>query len=453
MMPGRQRRARPRQVLSSIPVPALVATLLSLLLPLTVALADEAIRRNPATSFGAIQAAETATETPTETATTTPGTTPPVQSFVYLPLVTKPGFVYLPLIIWEPSPTPTRTPTATPTPTPTPQGDPGFAYGVQAHMLVTNKDQVANAIVDMGFGWVKQQVEWRNIEPAKGVYNWADLDEVANVANAHGIRVLFSVLRSPSWAANNADSPPRNFNDFGDFVATLAARYRGRGMAYEVWNEQNLKREWMDYSLSACQYVDLLRIAYSRIKTADPYAMVVSGGLAPTGVDVPSIAIPDRTYLGQMYACGVRGWFDALGAHPSGYNNPPDVDWWSWQDPPTGYKGHPSFFFKATMEDYRGIMVANGDSGRRIWITEFGWAVGTPLPGYEYAADNTEQERAAWLVKAYQMCKTWGYVGVAALWNLNFRVIAPNTEQALFGILEAGYAPTLSYQAVRDMPK
>ena len=96
--------------------------------------------------------------------------------------------------------------------------------------------------------------------------------------------------------------------------------------------------------------------------------MVVAGALAPTGVNDPNIAVDDRTYLRQLYACGIRGWFDALGAHPSGFNNPPDVDWRSWQDPARpSYKGHPSFFFKATMEDYRTswlpTAMADGPSG------------------------------------------------------------------------------------------
>lgn len=362
-----------------------------------------------------------------------------------------------------PTPTPTRPPvpptaTARPVvaaaPAPQPVANPGFGYGVQAHMLGNDKNRVASSIVGMGFGWVKQQVEWRDIERSKGSYDWGGLDEVVNVANSKGIRVMFSVLRSPAWASAHADSPPRNFNDYGDFVGALAARYKGKGMAYEAWNEQNLKREWHEYSIDACKYVELLKIAYTRIKAADPSAVVVAGALTPTGVNDPNIAIDDRTYLQQMYGCGIRGWFDALGAHPSGFNNPPDVDWRSYSDPARpSFKGHPSFFFKATMEDYRNIMVANGDGGRPIWITEFGWAVGQPLPGYEYASQNSEGERARWFVKSYQMCKNWGFVGVVFLWNLDFRIVAPGSEQALFGILDGGFSPTATYAALRDMPK
>jgi hypothetical protein len=389
-------------------------------------------------------------------------------------IVGQSGSVSIDVKAPTPTPTPTPMPTATPTPTPTPTpkptatpapvaptavpapavNNPGFGYGVQAHMLGNDKDRVANNITGMGFSWVKQQVEWRDVEPSKGNYNWGGLDEVVNVANSKGIRVMFSVLRSPPWAAGHPDSPPRNFNDFGDFVGALAARYKGKGMAYEVWNEQNLKREWQEYPINACKYVELLKIGYTRIKNADPSAVVVAGALTPTGVNDPNIAVDDRTYLNQLYGCGIRGWFDALGAHPSGFNNPPDVDWRTWQDPARpSFKGHPSFFFKATMEDYRNIMVANGDGGRPIWVTEFGWAVGAALPGYEYASQNSEGERAQWFVKAYQMSKNWGFVGVVFLWNLDFRIIAAGTEQALFGILNGDWSATPSYAALRDMPK
>ena len=46
------------------------------------------------------------------------------------------------------------------------------------------------------------------------------------------------------------------------------------------------------------------------------------------------------------------------------------------------------------MERYRAVMVANGDAGKRVWPTEFGWASGSPQAGYEYATQNTEAEQA-----------------------------------------------------------
>jgi hypothetical protein len=196
----------------------------------------------------------------------------------------------------------------------------------------------------------------------------------------------------------------------------------------------------------------------------DPGAIVVSGAMTPTGLSDGNIAIDDRTYLEQMYQAGLRSYCDAVGAHPSGYNMPADADWTSYNDPHAAFRGpfdnrHPSWSFRATMESYRNIMVRYGDSGKRIWATEFGWAsvdglgVG-PAAGYEYAADNTEAEQAQYLVRAFQLARSWGWAGPMFVWNLNFAPVAGvHDEKAAFGIVRGDWGHRPAYAALRDMPK
>jgi hypothetical protein len=132
-------------------------------------------------------------------------------------------------------------------------------------------------------------------------------------------------------------------------------------------------------------------------------------------------AIDDVVFLQQMYANGLKGVSDAIGAHPSGFCNAPDAS--EGTPNPCGgqYNNHRSFFVKRTLEEYRKVMVANGDGGKRIWPTEFGWGVDpSPKPGYEYEKALTVDLQAKWLVLAYQIMKQMGYVGVAILWNLDF---------------------------------
>jgi hypothetical protein len=157
----------------------------------------------------------------------------------------------------------------------------------------------------------------------------------------------------------------------------MARRYKGRIHAYEVWNEQNLWYEWGGRGrLNATQYVDLLKLSYQAIKASDPDAIVVSGALTPTGIDDGVTAYDDVRYLRMMYQAGLKDYADAIGAHPSGYNNPPDADWRTYQDPTAtfGAKGHRSWFFLGTLEGYRDVMVEFGDGAKEIWATEFGWA-------------------------------------------------------------------------------
>jgi hypothetical protein len=232
--------------------------------------------------------------------------------------------------------------------------------------------------------------------------------------------------------------PPANPGDYASFVGEFAGRYCGRVQAIEVWNEQNLWYEWGGETLDARRYVQLLAAAYRAIKTACPGMIVVSGAPTPTGA-APPAAIRDTTYLEQMYRAGLKQFSDAIGVHPSGYGNPPDA---RVQDFQAGNYSRPShvndssFYFRNTMEQYRNIMVKYGDANKRLWPTEFGWAsTGSPLPGYEYALYNTEQDQAAYISRAFEMMRNWGFVGVAFLWNLNYNVTQPGTELAAFGVV------------------
>jgi len=333
-----------------------------------------------------------------------------------------------------------------------------FGYGVQAHFLEQDPGQIINAIKGMGFNWVKQQVRWEFYEPSRGQYNFGELDRMVDACNANGINVLFSVCAAPDWATSGGNHYPANYQDFWNFMGALAEHFKGRVKAYEVWNEQNLQREWGS-PLSASDYVRLLAGAYQAIKAHDPNAIVVSGAPTPTGVNDGVTAINDRIYLEQMYQAGLARWCDAVGIHPSGFANPPDAHWPEGDDPNRGYDDHPSFFFRNTMEDYRNIMVKYGDGAKKLWPTEFGWPtvdnLGVPpAPGYPFAADINEAQQAQYLVRAYQMGRNWGWVGVMFLWNLNFGpVCGAADEKAAYSIVRPDWSPRPAYNALASMPK
>jgi uncharacterized protein YraI len=337
-----------------------------------------------------------------------------------------------------------------------PRAPGSFGYGVQAQVYGgADLGYVASATRNMGFNWVKFQVPWKDFEGSKGSYGWGGLDYIVDTLSGSGLNILMSVVKAPNWSRpGNTDlsveGPPANPQDYADFVGALAGRYKGRVKAIEVWNEQNLWYEWGHEPLDPGRYMELLCQAYGAIKAADPTMSVVAGALTPTGVNDGSTAIDDVAYLQRMYATGrLQRCSDGIGAHPSGYNNPPDAKFGYTNPAEPSFKNHPSFFFRDTMERYRSVMVANGDSGKRVWPTEFGWAsTSSPVAGYEYARDNTPEEQAQFLVQAYQMAKNWGWVGPMFLWNLNFGVTNPGTELAAFGV-----AGRPAEAALASMPK
>jgi LysM repeat protein len=400
------------------------------------------------------------------------GTT--VSAIVAANNISNPSLIYRGQVLLIPGPgyvPPTPSPGPTPAPTPQPPSPPtptGFGYGIQAHMIGRDHAQIVSTVKNMGLGWIKHQIVWKDFETSKGNINWSNMDALVNSCYNAGLKVLLSVVKAPTWARGSladltVDGPPANPQDLADFVGAMAERYKGKVQAYEIWNEQNLHHEWGNEALDANRYVQLLAAAYRAIKAKDPGAIVVSGGLTPTG-DNPPVAVDDLTYLERMYQAGLKNYCNAVGVHPSGYNVPPDADWRTWSDPTAVFRGpsdnhHHSWVFRGTMEGSRNIMVRYGDSGKKLWPTEFGWAsvdgLGvSPATGYEYASDNTAEEQARYIVRAYEMGRNWGWVGVMFLWNLNFGPVAgAKDEKAAFGIVHPDWTPRLALAAIHDMPK
>ncbi len=387
----------------------------------------------------------------------------------------------------SPTPLPTATPepTATPLPSPTPVpvveeapaeeapaeeapaasdgppplasavGDLPFGYGIQVDPRGNMQSNIG-LIQGMGFTWVKFQMPWKDVEGSPGNYGWGMWDELINAYAANGVKVLLSIPKAPDWSRppdddKSVEGPPADPNLYANFVGQVAARYAGKAQAIEIWNEQNLFYEAGGHGrINPATYTELLKLSYNAIKAVNPDMIVVSGAMTPTGAPPPA-AMDDVEYLRQMYANGAKGHFDAVGAHPSGFANPPDALFQGGDyDPARGYDDHRSFFFRNTMEDYRRIMVENGDDSKTIWPTEFGWPVWR-FHGdqrFVFAQENSIEEQAQFSVQAYQLGKSWGWVGTMFLWNLDYNLTAGNTELANFGI-----AGTPTYDALANMPK
>jgi GH35 family endo-1,4-beta-xylanase len=248
--------------------------------------------------------------------------------------------------------------------------------------------------------------------------------------------------------------------DFGRFVEELARRYKGKVHAIEVWNEQNLAVENGGRVVpeDAARYVELLKVAYTRIKAIDPSIIVVAGALSSTGVTEPDRAVDDITYLKTMYEYNggeIRDYFDVQGFHPASAANPPDTKFPEDPGNAPGWNDHPTHYFRH-IEDVRQVMVDAGFSDRKIWITEMGWATQNNTPGYEYGNYVSLDQQAEYLEGAlYRTLFQYSeWVGAVFIWNLNFAVLwqeqgNPLHEQASFGILNPDWSPRPAFTRVQ----
>ena len=363
-----------------------------------------------------------------------------------------------------PVPTPAE-PTATPLPpTPAPKSLKMSSpeYGMQAFLWwrpeVASRDM--GMIKDAGFGWVKQNIGWRDVEGAKkGTFDWSRVDWIVSECNKLGLDLLVRIDHQPQWAGGNypTNGPPTNAADLGDFLYAMATRYKGRIRAYEIWNEPNLAREWGGRQPNATRYVALLREAYRRIKQADPNAMVISAGLTPTGTSSAE-ATPDDVYLEQMYQAmggSSGGYFDVLGVHAAGYKAPPELD--PAEAASSSYYGGGRWFCFRRVEDLRRIMVKYGDSAKQVAVLEFGWTSDTVNPSYAWHAVD-EDTKALYFVRAYQWAKAnWSpWIGLMSLIYIADPDWTEANEQYWWAISAPGYPdfrPRPAYLKLKAMAK
>jgi hypothetical protein len=339
----------------------------------------------------------------------------------------------------------------------------GFAYGFQVHLWHFDQTARSNVIGDVkqtGFNWMTEQIEWQSVETDVGQYDWSNLDNIVNDGTNAGLRIMLSFAHAPAfYRTETSGLMPGDPSTFGQFMQAVASRYAGKIQAYELWNEENLDREAGPGNVDPTTYLPILEAGYGGVKAGDPTAMVLLGAPSPTGADIPGAVIDDLSYLQQLYAINggeVIGYFDALSAHPSGFSNPPDCT------PATpecslsgGFNSDDSFFAFTRISEYRDVMVQNGDAGKQIWLTEFGYCSNSlPPPGYEYCRYITEEQQAQFLVQAFKMARQLPYVGGMFQWNLNFQMSVPQSDEKWgFGIVRPDYSGRPAYGALLGMPK
>ncbi len=321
---------------------------------------------------------------------------------------------------------------------------------------------------EMEFNWVKQNIAWRDVEDqVKGEYNVFRPDRIMDEVEAEGLNMLMRLDRPPWWALPDGQTvengPPADYQDFGDFCGWMADRFKGRVKAYQVWNEPNLDREWGGQPPSPEDYVQLLKVCYEAIKSADPDAIVISAALSPTGVWT-ELVMPDDIFLRRMYEAGAADYFDVLGLNAPGHLAPPHVSAEEVAETPE-YGGHRTFAFRH-VEEMRDIMVEFGDAHKQVAILEMGWVTGDPghyteqtidelHPNYAWYAVDPETQ-AENLVGAYEYAReNWQpWIGLMTTIYISDITWRPEThEQWWWSIVRHDGTKQPAFEALRDMPK
>jgi polysaccharide biosynthesis protein PslG len=313
-------------------------------------------------------------------------------------------------------------------------------------------DRELDLLRSAGVRWIRANVNWAGLEPnAKGQIDAGQLaayDYAIDRARAAGFEVLMPISDGvPYWASAdpgkhvdgsgnrqwNRMYPPADMGDYGDIVRFVVGHFAPKGVhTYEIWNEPNLVWFWAS-GPNPSAYVGMLKAGYRAAKAADSGSTVLLGGLSKS----------DFEYLEGVYRAGGGGFFDAVAVHPYTYGVDPSTSWNgvnAGEDPQRISKNA----FPAIQEIKR-TMDRNGDAGKQVWITEFGYSTTTQEGGV------SEEAQASFLEKAYAYADRFPWV------HSVFWYAARNTPfghdrdeyEARFGLMTTDWRPKPSFDALR----
>jgi hypothetical protein len=352
----------------------------------------------------------------------------------------------------QPAVEPTPRPTVIPYTDVNPWGTNVFLHKETEQWKIEKTLQMAR---DAGIAWIKQHFPWEEIEFKKGFFYdtkwqksaWEKFDRIVDLAEKYGLKIVARLDRPPEWArypGSKPSSPPRNFNDYADFVEAFLKHYKGRIHYIQIWNEPNLSVEWYDdQPVNPAQYVQLLKLAYRRAKTVDPSVVVLSAPMAMTLEDFPDRRnLNDLIYIEEMYQAGAKDYFDIMSANAYGLEYPPDAP----ADPKV------LNFQRVTL--VRKIMEKYGDGGKAIWFDEYGWNAAPPsMPPEKLIWRRvTPEQQAQWTVQGIELARRdWPWAGVFFIWY--FRQpgdIPPDSAEYYFGMVDPDFTPRPVYYAVKE---
>ena len=280
---------------------------------------------------------------------------------------------------------------------PTPASGYGFSEG--SWMLDLNAadlNRELDAVEQTNASWLRVLFDWNRAEPAPGQYNWAVFDQIVEAASARNLRVLGNIAFTPGWARAPMSfftAPPVDPAAFANFAKAVVGRYGSRVANWEIWNEPNLPLFFGFSGDRAPRYTEILKAAYPAIKSVQPNSTVVAAGLSRAGgSDAPP------AFLSAMYDAGAQGYFDAAGMHPYVFPGGLAADTENgWSD----------------IARFRDVMVAHGDGGKKIWMTEFGAPTSAPS-----AEGVSQEDQARQITDVLSAISQLDYSGPAFIYSI-----------------------------------
>lgn len=245
----------------------------------------------------------------------------------------------------------------------------GNAFPWEAHW-----SEFQNLLSESNAGWARIELRWDHVNPVPGTWRWDLLDQQVNSYASRDIQILGLLDYSVGWASGQGGSqsvfgPPSDMDAWEAYVRATVERYHDRVDAWEIWNEPDVAFFWNGQDGGdRAVYTELLRRANRAIKSVDPDATVMNGGV--TGTE------RGANFLQRVLDLGDGAYLDAIAVH--GYV--PD-------------DGLETTIYPEVIWPLIGKVRER--AGKPLWITEFGWSSGCGEGGASACSEQVQANRIA----------------------------------------------------------
>jgi hypothetical protein len=236
----------------------------------------------------------------------------------------------------------------------------------------------------LGVDVVRYTLNWRELEPRRGAFDWSSSDEVLGALHGKRIAVVATLWGSPGWA-NGGRGPnwaPTSGSTFAAFARAAAKRYP-YVKKWLVWNEPN-KAPFLRPTSARVYVQRLLNPAYGAIHAAGRGERVgggVTGPIAGRG------GISPIAFIRSMQRYHAK--LDAYAHNP--YPAYPRTE--------TPFAGGCARCATITMATLEKLLAITGS--KRIWLTEYAYQTGDPYLGVSRARQAAFVAQAA--LRAYRL--------------------------------------------------
>ena len=140
------------------------------------------------------------------------------------------------------------------------------------------------ALQRTAFNWVRLDLNWKEIEQTKGVYNFAKYIAIVQAYAKVRIRVCFVLGYGNPLYTGSKDETVAPVTDsaiaaYSRFCAAAVKTFREQGNLWEIWNEPNITDFWKPRP-SPVSYALLVRAAVDAIRAASPNEWICFGSIA-----------------------------------------------------------------------------------------------------------------------------------------------------------------------------